>query len=146
MRHALITFFFLPGLVFAQTADVLNPDVHQETIDQTICVPGYTKSVRPSTSYTNGVKAKLMREQGIDLSLMDQYELDHVIPLTLGGHPRNIHNLQLQLWDGPDGAKVKDRLEVKLSRLVCKGKMLLEDARACIWKDWHACAQNIRAK
>lgn len=34
--------------------EALNPDVHQETIQQTICVPGYTALVRPSTSYTNG--------------------------------------------------------------------------------------------
>ena len=28
----------------------LNPDVTQYTIAQTICVPGYTKSVRPAPS------------------------------------------------------------------------------------------------
>lgn len=44
---------------------VLNADVTQETIQQTICVPSYTATVRPSTNYTNGVKFKLMREQGV---------------------------------------------------------------------------------
>ena len=39
----------------------LNPDVAEDTIDATICVSGYTRSVRPATSYTNGVKKKLMR-------------------------------------------------------------------------------------
>ena len=43
---------------------VLNPDVTQETIQQTVCVTGYTATVRPAVNYTNGVKNKLMREQG----------------------------------------------------------------------------------
>lgn len=45
--------------------EVLNPDVTQATILQTICVAGYTASVRPSTSFTNGVKQKLLRELGL---------------------------------------------------------------------------------
>lgn len=73
-----------------------NPDVTQETIQQTICVSGYTKTVRPATSYTNGVKLKLLREAGIDQSLKGQYELDHIIPLAVGGHPRKLSNLMLQ--------------------------------------------------
>ena len=124
---------------WAQTIEVLNHDVTQETIDQTICVRGYAKSVRPSVNYTNGVKAKLMREQGIDWSLAHDYELDHIVSLELGGNPRNIHNLQLQPWDGPDGAHAKDKLENKLHRMVCRRQITLSEAQACIWKDWQAC-------
>ena len=49
----------------AQTVPVetLNPDVRQDTIQQTICTPGYTASVRPATTYTNGVKTKLIRDR-----------------------------------------------------------------------------------
>ena len=46
----------------ANAGITLNPDVHQDTIRQTICQSGYTKAVRPSTTYTNGVKRKLLRE------------------------------------------------------------------------------------
>ena len=81
-----------------------NPDVTQETIGQTICVSGYTKTVRPSTSYTKGVKLKLLREAGIDESFAGQYELDHIIPLAVGGHPRKLSNLTLQPWYGEKGA------------------------------------------
>ncbi len=66
------------------------------------------------------------------------YELDHVIPLALGGHPRNIHNLSLQPWEGSDGAKRKDRLEVKLQCLVCAGDVPLIEAQDAIWSDWKA--------
>ncbi len=116
----------------------LNPDVSQNTIAETICVPGYTKTVRPSTGYTNGVKHKLMREAGIDESLISDYELDHLIPLALGGHPRKLDNFQLQLWEGENGAKRKDRLEVKLQCMVCAGQVTLAEAQGKIYNDWSA--------
>ena len=118
--------------------EVLNPDVRHETIDQTICVAGYTASVRPATSYTNGVKLKLLRESGTDAANASKYELDHVIPLAVGGHPRNPKNLMLQPWDGEDGAKKKDRLEKRLQQLVCSKQLALRDAQAAIWTDWQS--------
>jgi len=120
----------------AVPVEALNADVRQDTIQQTICVPGYTASVRPSTTYTNGVKLKLVRERGLPASAASDFELDHRAPLALGGHPRNPQNLMLQPWEGPDGAKVKDRLERRLQQLVCAGKLLLDDARRAIYFDW----------
>jgi hypothetical protein len=120
----------------------LNPDVDEDTIDQTICVSGYTKSVRPATSYTNGVKRKLMREEGIDEAQIRDYELDHIVPLELGGHPRNPSNLTPQPWEGEHGAKMKDLLERRLNSLVCHGKLDLTDAQVCIARDWEACARQ----
>lgn len=115
--------------------EVLNPDVRPETIDQTICVAGYTASVRPSTSYTTGVKVKLLRDLGADADA-PKYELDHIIPLSVGGHPRNLKNLMLQPWDGDEGAKRKDRLEKRLQQLVCSKQLGLRDAQAAIYGDW----------
>lgn len=68
-------------------AGAVNEDVTQANIDRTICVPGWTSTVRPSTDFTNGVKAKLLREQGLPANEAARYELDHVIPLALGSHP-----------------------------------------------------------
>jgi hypothetical protein len=135
-----VLLLLLPCLAQAQSADVLNPDVNQDSIQKTICVPGYTKTVRPSVNYTNGVKRKLLRDQRMDESQIGEFELDHKLPLTLGGHPRNIHNLTLQLWSGRDGAKEKDKLEIRLSKLVCRNKISLIDAQICIWNDWRNCA------
>lgn len=53
-------------LVEAHAMPALNPEVRQTAIGQTICVPGYTRQVRPSTSYTDGVKRKLLRVAGIE--------------------------------------------------------------------------------
>jgi hypothetical protein len=118
----------------------LNPDVDEETINRTICTSGYTKSVRPATSYTNGVKRKLMLAAGLDAQAAGDYELDHIVPLALGGHPRRLSNLMLQPWEGEHGAKAKDILEVRLQSLVCHGQLDLTDAQVCIARDWEACA------
>jgi hypothetical protein len=118
---------------------VLNPDVTPATLTQTVCRPGYTKTVRPSTSFTNGIKKRLLREQGLDFEVdKGSYELDHIVPLALGGHPRNLNNLMLQPWEGPNSAKRKDRLEVKLQCLVCGGDVALDAAQEAIWSDWRA--------
>ena len=66
------------------------------------------------------------------------YELDHRIPLALGGHPRNLANPALQPRDGENSAKTKDRLGRKLLTLVCADKVSLETARRNIYQDWQA--------
>jgi hypothetical protein len=96
--------------------------------------------VRPATSYTNGVKKQLMRVVAIDEARIGDYELDHIVPLELGGHPRRRSNLMLQPWEGEHGAKAKDALERRLHSLVCRGKLDLTDAQLCIAQDWEACA------
>jgi hypothetical protein len=86
------------------------------------------------------VKKKLMQEAGIDAARISDYELDHIVPLELGGHPRKPSNLMLQPWEGEHGAKAKDTLETRLKSLVCRGNLDLTDAQVCIARDWEACA------
>jgi hypothetical protein len=95
-------------------------------------VPGYTQSVRPVSSFTNGVKQLLLNRSGLEALAAADYELDHIIPLALGGHPRNLDNLELQPWEE---AKRKDRIEVKLQCLVCAGQIALADAQREILDD-----------
>lgn len=140
MKRILLIAALVTTQAFATMA--VNPDVTQSTINKTICVPGYTQTVRPSTTYTNGIKKKLMTSQGLSWDDRGDYELDHIVPLTVGGSPRSTDNLALQPWEGPNGAKVKDKLEVRLNKLVCTGKVKLKDAQTCIYKNWQACARK----
>jgi len=118
----------------------LNPDVTEATVSQTICIPGYAKSVRPASNYTRAAKAKLLREAGIDESRTSEFELDHIVPLALGGHPRNLSNLGLQPWDGEHGATRKDALEARMHTLVCHGAITLTEAQRCVAEEWEGCA------
>lgn len=118
------------------TNEMLDPDINQSNISETICRKGYTKTVRPSTIYTNGVKYKLLREAGLIEDDASLYELDHIVPLALGGHPRKLSNLMLQPWEGREGAKQKDRLERKMQNMVCNGEISLTTAQHEIGSDW----------
>ena len=81
----------------ALAADLpLNPAVTQPTIGETICVPGWTKTVRPPARYTARIKIKLIRELELPEELLTDFELDHRIPLALGGSPDDPRNLELQ--------------------------------------------------
>jgi hypothetical protein len=131
---------FTPPLTTTHGCIALNPDVTEATVGQTICIPGYAKSVRPATNYTRGVKAKLLREAGIDESRTSDFELDHIVPLALGGHPRKLSNLELQPWAGEHGATRKDALEVRMHALVCHHAMTLTNAQACVAEEWEGCA------
>ncbi|HKQ24506.1 MAG TPA: hypothetical protein VJT81_08725 [Burkholderiales bacterium] len=116
----------------------LNRDVRQDTIAQTICVPGYTKSVGPATSYTSDVKRMLMERAGMNPTIAQYYEVDHIIPLGLGGHPTDRQNLALQILEGRNGARRKDRIEAKLQCLVCSGQVTVADAQREILANWQA--------
>lgn len=101
---------------------ILNPQVTPATIHQTICRPGWTKTIRPPTAYTTRIKRRLV-PRGERLSA---YELDHATPLSLGGAPRDPRNLVLQPWEE---ARRKDVLERRLNRAVCSGRIPLYDAQ-----------------
>ena len=126
----IVLLFVSPALANAAS---LNPDVTQSTIQQTICIPGYTKQVRPAASFTRGVKNLLLKRDGLDPATASSYTLDHIIPLAIGGHSRKLDNLQLQTLDE---AKRKDRIELKLQCLVCAEQVSLEQAQREIAEDW----------
>ena len=117
----------------------LNPAVTQETIATTICFPGWAKTVRPSAHYTAHIKIKLVRELEIPEELLVDFELDHRVPLALGGAPSDERNLELQPWDE---AGEKDRIETCLSRAVCAGTITLDEARRRIWADWRSAGRG----
>jgi cytochrome c-type biogenesis protein CcmH/NrfF len=127
---------FLAAAAAYDDRGAFNPDVRQETIGQTICLPGYAKAVRPSTNFTRGAKQMLLKRAGRDRAQAFEYELGHVIPLGLGGHPRKLENLELQPRTGENGAKRKDRIEAKLQCLVCSGQVTLADAQREISTNW----------
>jgi hypothetical protein len=109
----------------ARTPGVLNPDVTEATIHSTICVRGWTKTIRPPTSYTNELKQKQMRDYGVSGPLSN-YQEDHLISLELGGHPTDPRNL----WPEPyPRASEVDAIENELNDQVCSGELSLEQAQ-----------------
>lgn len=122
----IVTLFSIYTSTYAQT---INIHITQNNIADTICKKNYTKTVRPSVIYTNNYKRILLTAAGISWANAPLYELDHIIPLELGGNPTDHANLQLQLWTGPTGAHAKDVMENKYHRAVCSGKISLQAAQ-----------------
>jgi hypothetical protein len=60
------------------TPGSLNPAVTQATIDQTICVEGWTATVRPPENITEEEKAASMAAYG-DTGSLGDYEYDHLL-------------------------------------------------------------------
>ncbi|HUG21792.1 hypothetical protein [Piscinibacter sp.] len=122
-------------------AGALSEDVTQANIRRTICTPRWTASVRPPASVTDGLKARLVKDRGLRAPDAAKHEIDYLIPLALGGHPRRIENVWLLPRDGEWSARTKDRLEAKLHQLVCSGEIPLQEAQEAIRTDWKLAAR-----
>ena len=120
----------------ALTPGAINPEVTQENIHQTVCIKGYTKSIRPPAHFTNRLKKRQIRQYGYIDRNPNHYEEDHLIALSIGGAPDDPRNL----WPEPRisewNAKKKDRLEYVMYRMVCDGEISLADAQHEMATDW----------
>jgi hypothetical protein len=116
----------------------------------TVCKPGWAATIRPPTSYTNTVKAwelngdrtgkrRLAVAEYADADPGDlpeitygpyagdvPYVLDHVVPLSVGGHPSAVTNLFLM---PAAAAKEKDVKEGTAHDWVCAAPKELRPSR-----------------
>lgn len=116
----------------ACTPGALNSAVTQATIGQTICVSGWTETVRPSESVTEREKSASMDAYG-DTGSMSGYEYDHLVSLELGGATNDARNL----WPEPGASpNPKDSVENALHREVCDGQLTLAEAQHIIATEW----------
>jgi hypothetical protein len=136
--HAL-TFLFLAQTVLAQQPAPILPDPKLtpgdtfEVTAQDMCVPGYAKKVRAVPAW---LKKQAYAEYGITQYKTGDYEVDHLIPLSLGGS-NSIRNLWPQSTKtSPWNSYVKDALERKLHKLVCAGQLDLKTAQREIASNW----------
>ncbi|WNM34855.1 hypothetical protein RKE30_33045 [Streptomyces sp. Li-HN-5-11] len=132
---------YLPLPDSSCTPGAYNPAVTQSTIGSTICVSGWTSTVRPSTSYTNALKAQGITDYGYSDTSMSDYEEDHLVPLELGGAPKDPDNLWPEPRYGSPTAYSKDSVENKLKTAVCDGDITLSAARNAIRTDWTTALQ-----
>ena len=116
----------------AETLPV-NPNVTPENIDLTICVKGFSHSIRPPWQFTNSIKHRLLDEAGIPSEAIHEYVLDHVINIAIGGAPDDPRNLRLQ---PREESLQKDRAENRAHDLVCTHRLGLREAQRIMWSDW----------
>ena len=109
-----------PGAVFVVT-------------DDQVCTPGYATSVR---DVAVSEKQQVYAEYGLSYpQLTGAYEVDHLIPLELGGS-NDFANLWPEAADPRPGFHEKDGLENWLHDQACTGAMAMTDAQQAIATDW----------
>lgn len=117
------------------TPGAVDPAVTEATIGSTICVSGYTTSVRPSTSITGPEKTASLADYGMTANPTIEY--DHLVPLELGG-ASSVSNL----WPEPNKPTAagvnnpKDAVETALKKAVCNHTVQLAPAQSAMASDW----------
>ena len=117
------------------TPGTIDSSVTQDNIYSTICVSGYTKTVRPPVSITEPQKFESMKAYGVTDS-PSNYEFDHLIPLEIGGAPDDMKNLWPESHHTTPNSYDKDTLENYLHKQVCSGAMDLQTAQNEIATNW----------
>ncbi|WP_332602360.1 hypothetical protein [Arthrobacter sp. S2(2024)] len=126
----------------ACTPGATDPAVTQENLDSTICMSGYTATVRPPASNTDKVKAESLREYGQTAAKTTEY--DHLISLELGGT-----NSVSNLWPEPNKASAtgttnpKDAVENTLHKAICTHKVTLSAAQNAIAHNWVTAVKDL---
>ena len=147
----------------AESADVFAPDVRtkpdgckiqgpypdracspgaifENVVREKICVKGYTQTVR---SVSTSTRKQVFAEYGIAYPQPSgAYEVDHFIPLALGGS-NDIANLFLEAAEPTPGFHEKDIVEVYLQQEVCSGRAALGAAQRQIATDWLVVYNNL---
>lgn len=118
------------------TPGAINPDVTQDNIQDTVCIKGWTKTIRPHANYTNKLKKIQIRQYEYENTNPKDYEEDHLIALSIGGHPTARENLWPQPRKSEWNAAKKDQLEFVLYKKVCAGDVSLKDAQDAMATDW----------
>lgn len=120
------------------TPGATNPGVVQANIRSTICVREWTQTVRPPEAVTARIKTERMAAYGVPDTERATVELDHLVPLELGGAPNDLANLWPEVSDLPGAGfrNTKDTVERRLRHAVCTGRITLADAQHAIATDW----------
>jgi hypothetical protein len=115
------------------TPGATNPAVTDATLASTICLAGWTATVRPDQSLADSLKQQQIREYGYSDTNRANYEEDHLIPLELGGAPADPKNL----WPEAGGIpNPKDGVENALKQAVCDHRVDLAAAQRTIAQNW----------
>ena len=130
-----------------ESPGAINPAVTQDNIQETICHKGWSAKARPPVNFTEPIKQRLLQEH-YPGATPHAFELDHRVPIEVGGCPTCTSNLRIQKWRNPAhhhctpgemmDAACKDRLENFVHRSVCSGAMTLAQGQKVFLGNWIA--------
>jgi 5-methylcytosine-specific restriction endonuclease McrA len=115
-----------------------------------VCTPGLVATVDLTVICAHRTRERRYVPESAKRAVREAYgvpegadvEVDHLIPLELGGS-NDERNLWPELAGPPPGFHEKDRVENALHRAVCAGEMPLADAQRRVATDWTAVWRKI---
>lgn len=119
----------------ATVPGAVDPTITQANIATTICDSSFVAARTPPPSW----KATATRRLAVRIypgERPENYQLDQLVPISLGGAATDARNLWLQSWAGNGSAGRKDALETVLNRMVCAGQIPLASAQQAIARNW----------
>lgn len=127
------------------TPGAVDPAVTQANIGSTICKKGWTATVRAPEDQTQAFKKVSLAAYGQSYSRLT--ELDHFIPLELGGS-NTVSNLWPELNDATATSvnNPKDGVEDSLNRAVCRHQVTLHAAQSAMATNWTTAKQVLGLK
>lgn len=109
-----------------------TPGTRFRATAEEVCRPGWASEHR---HVSPALKRRVYLRYGIRRHAPYSYEVDHLVSLELGGD-NSVRNLWPEPYAGSHGARAKDKLENRLHKAVCHGKMSLRTAQRKIARDW----------
>lgn len=120
----------------------VDPTITQANVATTICDSAYVTERTPPPSW----KATATRRLAARIypgERPENFQLDQLVPISLGGAATDARNLWLQSWAGNASAGKKDALETVLHHMVCAGQIPLASAQQAIARNWIALFEQI---
>ena len=114
--------------------------IFEDATKEEICVSGYSATVR---SVSVSLKKRVFSQYGINYPVpFGSYEIDHLIPLSLGGN-NTIANLWPKSAEPFPGFYEKNITGDYLREQVCDGNIALRVAQQRIADDWFSIYNNL---
>jgi hypothetical protein len=126
------------GDAFPLTTIQINGEYAEEpggVIVGDICVSGYSANIR---DVTQARKEQVYAAYGVVSRVTGEYEVDHIIPLAIGG-TNEVTNLFPQPAYPLPGFHQKDVCEVCFKNKICKGELDIREAQKMMAKNWTRC-------
>lgn len=127
----------LPDL--SLTPGATDPEVNQANIKDSICKVTHftwTEAHMPPRDFLQNIEKEQLKQYGYTDPSMQHYQMDHLIPLSLGGSPTDLRNIWPQVLVTKWSARRKDYLEEHLHDMVCKNQISLKEAQEQIRSNW----------
>lgn len=121
------------------TPGALDSEVSQANIKESICKQTHytwSEAHQPPVSFLQEVFDQQSKAYGLTDTNFKHYQMDHLIPLSLGGHPTDPKNLWPQLLLTKWSARRKDYLEEEIHIKVCNGELALGEAQELFRSNW----------